>query len=291
MAQTLRIAMLNADIPVPNVFQRRGTYGNIFHELLNAAASRISPSTNIESIDYDVRKSEYPPNLYEIDIILITGSASSSYDDVDWIHELESYVLSLYVNHPHIKMFGSCFGHQLICQSLLKAHGVVVEKDPNGWELGVKEIQLTEEFRRTLGRASKSAQQEVLKALPEKMRLQFVHADHVKLPSYALLESWVVMGSTPHCAVQGVYQPGRVLTYQGHFEFDKFMNTETLTIFGAAWDPKVLKETLEACDAEDDSEEAAEIVLQFLLERSNGNEKVEVTRVVVGGLLTPPLQE
>jgi hypothetical protein len=54
MAQTLRIAMLNADIPVPNVFQRRGTYGNIFHELLNAAASRISPSTTIESIDYDV---------------------------------------------------------------------------------------------------------------------------------------------------------------------------------------------------------------------------------------------
>jgi GMP synthase-like glutamine amidotransferase len=291
MAQTLRIAMLNADIPVPNVFQRRGTYGNIFHELLNSAASRTSRNTNIKSTDYDVQKSEYPPNLSEIDIILITGSASSSYDDLDWIHELDAYVLSIYVNYPHIKMFGSCFGHQLICQSLLKAHGVVVEKDPNGWELGVKEIQLTEQFRRTLGRTSNSAQQEVTQTLPETMRLQFVHADHVKLPSYALPESWMIMGSTQHCAVQGVYQPGRVLTYQGHFEFDKFVNTETLNVFGAAWDPKALKEILEACDVEDDAQAAAEIVLAFLLEMSSEIENVEVTRAVVGGLLTPPLQE
>jgi GMP synthase-like glutamine amidotransferase len=295
MARTIRIAMLNTDIPVPNVFGKRGTYGNIFHELLSTASQRISPSTKIASTDYDVKKFEYPSSISDFDIILITGSASSAYDDVDWIHKLDAYVLDIYLNHPHVKMFGSCFGHQLICQSLLKAHGVVVEKDPNGWELGVKEIKLTEEFRQTLGGRSVSSEKKLpggkLRTLPDKMRLQFVHADHVKLPSHSLPDSWIVVGSTQHCAVQGIYQPGRILTYQGHFEFDKFVNTETLNIFGAAWDAEVLRETLEACDAEDDAEVAAEIVLQFLLEGSSGNEKVQVTRAVVGGLLTPPLQE
>lgn len=296
MAHTIRIAMLNADIPVPKVFSKRGTYGNIFHELLSAAANRISSNTDIkiESTDYDVRKLEYPASVSELDVILITGSASSAYDNFPWIHQLDAFVLDIYMNHPHVKMFGSCFGHQLICQSLLRGHGVVVEKDPKGWELGVKEIKLTEEFRKALQANSRSSQQlppsTDRRALPEKLGLQFVHADHVRVPSQdALPSSWMVMGSTQHCAVQGVYQPGRVLTYQGHFEFDRFVNTETLKIFGAAWDPEVLRETLGACDVDDDAEAAAEMVVQFLLEERSS--KGLMSSKVVGGLLTPPLEE
>jgi len=284
MAHTVRIAMLNADIPVPNVLLERGTYGNIFHRLLSTAAERISPHVKIESKEYDVRKHQYPISASDIDLVLVTGSASSAYDDLEWVRRLDAYVLYLYINHPHIKLFGSCFGHQLICQSLLRNHGVRVEADPNGWELGVKEIELTREFQNTLHANSTNLQ---LSPIPGRLRLQFVHADHVKLPSEAPLpEPWIAIGSTEHCAVQGVYEPGRVLTFQGHFEFDRFVNTETLKVFFSKWDSEVLQETLEACDKDDDAEVAAEIVVRFLLEEIVT--KRGSTMEVAGGLLTPP---
>ncbi|KAF2710173.1 class I glutamine amidotransferase-like protein [Pleomassaria siparia CBS 279.74] len=297
MAHTIRIAMLNTDIPVPAVHFARGTYGNIFHKLLTAALPRISSNNDItiDSIDYDVRNFEYPPSNSNIDVVLITGSASSAYDDEEWIKRLDDYVLDLYINHPHVKMFGSCFGHQLICQSLLRGEGVVVEKDPKGWEIGVKEVNLTEEFRKALQHSSlqseSSMSTSLLKEVPSKLRLQFVHADHVVLPSglSSLPHSWVMLGSTSHCAVQGVYQPGRILTLQGHFEFDRFVNTETLKVFGAKWDPEVLKQTLEACASDDDAEVAADMVTMFLFE---GGSRKRSRRVLgAGGLLTPPEEE
>lgn len=216
--------MLNADTPVPAVRPTWGTYGKMFHDLLVAAASRILPLLKIESTDYDVQNLEYPESLSEVDVVLVTGSASSSYEEKEWIRRLDDYVLDLYLNHPHIKMFGSCFGHQLICESLLRGHGVRVEKDPNGWELGVKSIKLEERFRQTLGKTSRSSlKPDYDEEIPEKMRVQFVHADHVTIPSVdALPQSWMIVGTTEQCAVQGLYEPKRVFTLQGHFEFDRF---------------------------------------------------------------------
>ncbi|KAF2123022.1 class I glutamine amidotransferase-like protein [Lophiotrema nucula] len=287
---TIRIAMLNADIPVSNVLSQRGTYGNIFHTLLSQAASRISPDTSIISTDYDVREGQYPLSLSDVDVILITGSASSAYDNLEWIHRLDDYVYDVYTNYPRIKMFGSCFGHQLICQSLLREFGVTVEKDPNGWELGVKKVELADEFIDALKASSKTAACRPLEKAPKSVRLQMVHADHVNIPSdHTMPSSWTTFGSTKHCRVQGVYQPNRVLTFQGHFEFDRFINSETMKVFGAAWDREVLQQTLEAIDAEDDSRVAAKIVLRFMTEKSPV--KGTATRAVVGGLLTPPLQE
>ncbi|KAF2269790.1 hypothetical protein CC78DRAFT_528958 [Lojkania enalia] len=157
-SRSIRIAMLNTDKPVPNILSQRGTFGSIFHNLLTAAAARVAPNVSIEAMEYDVRRGEYPICPAEIDIILITGSASSAYDsNLEWIHELDDYIFDTYTTYPHIKMFGACFGHQIICQSLLRAYGVVVEKDPNGWELGVKEIKLADEFRSKFAKTSTSA--------------------------------------------------------------------------------------------------------------------------------------
>ncbi|ORY01818.1 class I glutamine amidotransferase-like protein [Clohesyomyces aquaticus] len=282
--QVIRIAMLNTDVPVPNVCSKLGSYGDIFHNLLSAAACRISAGVHIESTNFDVVAGEYP-SIQDHDVLLITGSASSAYDDIEWIRRLDDYILDVYTHNPRVRIFGSCFGHQLVCQSLLRTHCVRVEKDPNGWELGVQEIQLTENFWKRLG----SPPEGTTSPLDRKLRLQFVHADHVILPTPGLLpESWMTMGSTQHCAVQGVYQPGRVLTFQGHFEFDRFVNTETLRVFGAAWEPEKLKDALMAIDADDDSKLAAEIVVRFLTEKGEG--RGDVPRGA-GGLLTPPLEE
>lgn len=319
----LRIAMLNADVPVPNVKSKCGSYGRVFQSLLTAAGDRLNSSSPTQSPivvtahDFDVVKGQYPESITDFDVVLITGSSSSSYDDVEWAHKLDLFISDVYENHPSIKFFGSCFGHQIICQSLLRKHGAYVEKQPSGWELGVHEITLTDEFlkalapsavttlvprlpvhttrRPTPGEDGEDAQTRAPKpsSASSSLRLQFIHADHVKLPSSPasagegsaplLPPSWILMGSTDKCAVQGVYEPGRVLTFQGHFEFDRFINSETVKVFGAKWDATFLQDSLDAMDKEDDSEAATDMVLKFLLE---GRRTVEQG---LGGLPTPPL--
>ncbi|KAF1962339.1 class I glutamine amidotransferase-like protein, partial [Byssothecium circinans] len=266
MSSTIRVAMLNADSPVPNVISRFETYGHMFHELLVAAASRIHPDVRIESTYHDVVQMQYPESLADSDVVLITGSAASAYDDVEWIRRLDGYVSDVYTRHPHVKIFGSCFGHQLVCQSLLRPYGVRVEKDPNGWELGVKEIEVEDGFRKALGKGTQShSNSQECDGIPETMRVQFIHADHVRIPSLdSLPDSWLMMGQTKHCAVQGAYEPGRVLTMQGHFEFDLWINTEIIEVFGATWKEDVLEQVLNSIDADDDSEAAAEMVIRFL---------------------------
>ncbi|KIV99836.1 uncharacterized protein PV09_08505 [Verruconis gallopava] len=290
----VRIAMLNTDTPVPNVYSKRGTYGNIFHHLLLAAAQRIDSNIHIQSEDFDVVLGNYPKSLSDFDAILITGSASSSYDSSDWIRRLDEYIENVYNNHPNVRIFGSCFGHQIVCQSLLRQHGVYVEKDPNGWELGVKDIELNKRFldRMLQQKAEDTKQCPIPKETSTTrsgnaktdMRLQFVHADHVKIPMAGLPSDWILVGSTQHCAVQGLYQPGHVLTYQGHFEFDRFINTETLKVFGASWEPERLQAALHAIDADDDSELAADMALRFLA----GLDITSVDAELHSGLLTPP---
>ena len=286
MAQPIRICMLNADTPAPTVCAKRAsTYGRIFHDLLSNAATNAKGSTEREikiiSTDFDVVKNEYPSSLDDFDAVIITGAAASSYDDRPWIHKLARWTKDTYENQPRVKIFGSCFGHQLICQTLLKDYGVKVEKDPNGLEVGVKEIVLHERFRKTLCNVSGDEC-----SRQGKMRLQFIHRDHVVIPDLQKLPpSWMTVGNTEHCAVQGLYECGRVLTYQGHFEFDRFVNSETVKFFFPDWQPKVMEETLDAIDADDDAIEAARLVLRFFLEQGESRERSK--HVVVEGLPTP----
>lgn len=319
---TIHIAMLNADIPVPKVLAKRGSYGNIFHKLLESSATRLFPpfrsglKVSVTSQDFDVVRGEYPNDLRDFDAILITGSASSSYEENEWIRDLDRYVSHVYENHPCIKIFGSCFGHQMVCQSLLRKYGAVVEKQPSGWELGVYEVAMTESFQKVFKTPvcseSHYLNSSVRPSTPDSeqvgdgygsqsknrsgLRMQFIHADHVKLasPSATLPDvanntdtvlppNWMVIGKTDKCLVQGVYEPDRVLTYQGHFEFDRFINIETLRVFGAKWDPEFFQNSLQDMDQEDDAEAACDMVLRFLLQ---GRQTVEEG---FGGLMTPPL--
>jgi GMP synthase-like glutamine amidotransferase len=276
--------MLNADVPVPNVFaQRAPTYGRIFHQLLQDATNDHNKNNKItiESADFDVMQQHYPSSLDSFDAIIISGSANSAYDDLPWIKKLDAYIRHVYENEPRVKIFGSCFGHQIVCQSLLREYGVKVEKDPNGWEIGVQSVILHPQFR-TMFKSRTG-----FKAC-EKMKLQFVHHDHVVFPeSNTIPADWMSFGATEHCAVQGVYEAGRVLTLQGHFEFDRFVNSECIKyFFGEKWDAARLQEALLAIDADDDSNVAAGMILGFLLEK--GGEVDSAGHKVTGGLLTPP---
>jgi hypothetical protein len=67
--------------------------------------------------------------------------------------------------------------------------------------------------------------------------------------------------------LQGIWKKGRVLTYQGHAEFDRFINGETLKVFGKPiWDEGYLERALEAVERDDDAVWAAGVMLRFFLE-------------------------
>ncbi|KAF1969067.1 hypothetical protein BU23DRAFT_591759 [Bimuria novae-zelandiae CBS 107.79] len=254
MSPSLRIAMFNTDTLVPT-------------DLLVAAASRCVPDLTIECTEYDIQKFEYPPSLVDVDVILVTGSASSSCDADEWIRRLDDYVRDVYKNHRH---------------SLLREYGVCVEKDPKGYELGVKEIRLHGGFRKTLANGSAFSRE-----IPDSLRVQMIHADHVVIPNpEALPQNWMLVGATDHCAVQGIYEPARIFMLQGHFEFNRFVNMGILKVFGLKWDPQMLQDGLDAVDADDDAEFAAELVLQFMLEKDGAE---DATHRKVTGLLSPPL--
>ena len=68
------------------------------------------------------------------------------------------------------------------------------------------------------------------------------------------------IGRSEHCALQGVWKKGRVLTYQGHAEFDRFVNGETAKVFGRGlW-------SLETVERDDDALWAAGVMVRFFLE-------------------------
>ncbi|KAG8157684.1 hypothetical protein KVR01_012346 [Diaporthe batatas] len=260
-ARCLRVAMLNADTSVPNTYADLGTFGDILHRKLLAAAHRTSAHLEIVHSVYNVVAGEYPASTDGLDAVFITASAASSYGNEEWTKRLEQYVVTLYTTCPRVKLFGSCFGHHMICQALLKDHGVVVARRPGGWEIGVSEVRFTAEFREAFAPvgSSQSSQRWAGRlpspesedgedcdgdpclrgrsdcVVPKSAHLEFVHADEVVLApaEVSLPKPWVLLGTTEHCRVPGIYQPGRVLTLQGHFEFDTFKSQETRRIFGA----------------------------------------------------------
>ncbi|PWY70933.1 hypothetical protein BO70DRAFT_414780 [Aspergillus heteromorphus CBS 117.55] len=313
MKKPLHIAILDVDVPVPNVYASRGLYSSQFQRLLDDTASRLSNNskrTKIHTTAFDIVGGQFPPlsslnrkprsqdhffndNSQEgegdeaeedetnplatpISGILITGSAASAYDtNKKWVSPLEEFIVTVFERYPHVRMFGSCFGHQVIAKALLSrsclsagegcggedpaAEGLRVECCPAGKEVGLATMKLSPGF---------------VDAFPclqgrTEMRLQMVHGDWVAGRADAVPSPWINIGSTGDCPLQGFYYPGRVLTYQGHFEFDSFVNRETCLEFARreGWDEGDVARYVVAIgevDGDgDDSKLAAEVVVRF----------------------------
>lgn len=330
MAQhKIHVAVLDADIPCLSVYRARGLYSSQFRVLLQAAAQRlnITPETlqkgqlAVHVTAFDAVGGSLPPleslrtkpqspgephaggPLSPIDAILITGSASSAYEDQPWIHAMQSYLQTVHIHYPNIKIFGSCFGHQIIAQALLSTNAnpntaptstFHVAHSPAGYEMGIQPITLHPSFTARFPPLARATAQ-------SPFRIQLIHSD-VVMPTpeaeaaanqagVSLPAPWSSIGSSAQCAIQGLYNPGRVLTYQGHFEFDTFVNGELAQEFGrrAGWSATVVGEYLEqiyrsgvpGLEDDDDAKAAADAVLLFF-----AGEDVDL--MGCGGGTTPP---
>ena len=307
----IHIAVLDTDVPCYPVYARRGLYSSQFKFLLTAAADRINASEyhqnrgplSVHITAFDVVGGSFPhleslrvsrwlptenrPPGFPgpVDAILVTGAAAAVYDNLHWIAGLQSFIERVYANYPMVKIFGSCFGHQLIAQALLasdkgytcqgSSFKISVEPSSDGHEIGMHPI--------TLNPAFVSNFPPLARFTPEQpLHIQIIHGDAVisspedtPLPERKgtmLPEPWLNIGSSLKCPIQGLYKPGQVLTFQGHFEFDAFATAELCHQFARQfqWPEDLLASYLENIRRsvvpgkdDDDSKTAAEAVLLF----------------------------
>lgn len=304
MVHNIHIAILDVDIPVRRLYEARGLCSAHFRDILQETAAHLNKTNpaiedpiSITVTPYDIRGRHYPDfHLLRghssqdqlsvsnpIDAILITGGSPGVYEigHSPWMQVLEKFIKTVYTDYPQVRLMGTCFGHQLISHALLHdpkdpARDVFVEKCPLGREVGIYTVQLNKDFIKCFPSA--------LSHLPNgQLRIQMFHGDRVmavekgtpvsltESPPVSLPAPWINIGSTPICPIQGLYNPGRVLTVQGHYEMDAFgmqkMCVESAPVMG--WKESKLALFLEQVGSDlegrqDDSRAFAETVLCFL---------------------------
>ncbi|KAH7912885.1 class I glutamine amidotransferase-like protein [Hygrophoropsis aurantiaca] len=217
----IRIALLVCG-PLPRE-EVHGDYFALYYDLLAKSLPSTRADPNVKSQDvfelipYDVFNAQvYPPDDEHFDALLISGSASSAYEDSPWITRLVEYVRRVERERTEMKIIGICFGHQIVGCAV--GAGCVRNTE---WELGVYEVDLTDLGKKIFGK--------------DVLNIQEVHRDHV--PSIPTSQGFYSLGSSPLTLNQGMVKfstpttapelasPSalltniRVLTLQGHPEF------------------------------------------------------------------------
>ncbi|KAG0331820.1 hypothetical protein BG004_001493 [Podila humilis] len=201
---TVRLALLVCGTPIPTILEAHGDYTVIFRGLFQAGLDSlkeqgaVDANTNLVLEGFDVREGIYPKSLHDWDGIVITGSANDAYADQPWINELVRFVREFPRDGSVPKVFGVCFGHQIIG----RAFGAKVAKNTRGWEIGWTPTELTAKGQKFWGDSI--------------MRIHELHQDIV----YDLPQDFTLLASTEHTTVQSmISNDGRIVSVQGHPEF------------------------------------------------------------------------
>ncbi|KAF8657594.1 hypothetical protein AX16_002175 [Volvariella volvacea WC 439] len=181
-----RVAVLLCDSLHPKVQEVNGDYPVIYPGFLQS--SLPNPESNQAIVDcYDVVNAMVYPDdekLRQYDGIVLTGSASSAYEDKAWINKLVAFVANVAERYPQIRIIGICFGHQIIARAL---GGTCVPNDGK-WEIGPTPLDLTPLGKKIFGQDS--------------VNIQEMHRDHVP----EVLPNFYLLGSTSTCYNQGMVQ-------------------------------------------------------------------------------------
>ncbi|CAM1502346.1 Fc.00g043300.m01.CDS01 [Cosmosporella sp. VM-42] len=205
MAQAFRLAVLECDTPFPAVKKIHGSYAEIFRKLLTKGLQGLGTDVQLDLTLWDVVEAQEYPSVDDVDGFLLTGSKHSAFEDDPWIVKLVDFVKEVHTKTSK-PVVGICFGHQIVGRAL----GANVGVNPGGWEISVVEVPFNEEGQKVFGVSS--------------LELHQMHRDAVlEVP-----EGVVNLGSSPACKVQGLYEPGRILTLQSHPEFDPSIMIEIL---------------------------------------------------------------
>ncbi|PHZ08235.1 class I glutamine amidotransferase-like protein [Rhizopus microsporus ATCC 52813] len=206
MTRSLQLALLVCDTPMPEVKEIYGDYPVMFSTVFGLAATNLGLTLSWDFFDV-VDAQEYPSvediKNRKYDAIIITGSKYNAHDDVPWILKLVEFVKTARGLTGYVKLIGICFGHQIIA----RASGGITGRNPNGWEVGYVEVQLT-----PLGK-------EIFDTDKPFLRVNQFHQDHViKLPPGFRCLAFTEH-NTPHHSM--ISNDRQCITVQGHPEFNK----------------------------------------------------------------------
>lgn len=145
-----------------------------------------------------------------------------------------------------MRLIGVCFGHQIIGRSL----GARVDRSDRGWEISVVPMSLTPVGRALFGQ--------------EDMALHQMHRDVV----YVYPEGVEELAYSPRCSVQGMYARGRLVTVQGHPEFNEEVVTELLEARheSGVFDDAMYKDGMDRVGKRHDGVVVSKAFVKFLLQ-------------------------
>ncbi|KAH3332045.1 hypothetical protein KXW13_004033 [Aspergillus fumigatus] len=191
MPSPLRIAVLECDAPPADSNARYGGYHGVFSLLLKESARALGQPDRLDP--------ETGLDISRWDVVY--AQDYPRLEDVDAILLTGS-------NNQRVKILGICYGHQIIGRAL----GAKVGRNDAGWEIAVCDVDLTEQGKKLFGK--------------DKLQIQQMHRDIV----FDYPPNVVPLGSSPRCAVQGMYRPGHFITVQGHPEFKQDIVSEIVKL-------------------------------------------------------------
>ncbi|KAG0147427.1 hypothetical protein CROQUDRAFT_42858 [Cronartium quercuum f. sp. fusiforme G11] len=260
------IIILSAYSFPPSTVTKHGSFHQIFCELFRNALSIQSPtsSTSLRVMSFDILSNEYPTedHLNSSNGLLVTGSTASAFDDIPWITSLKDFCSQMPESFPHLKLFGICFGHQIVS----RAFGSLVEKNPLGWEIGVPHIKLSDVGKRVMDINNNG-----------EIRLQQFHRDAVT----TIPDCFDSIGSTSSCPIQGMLRyashvsPNRteeeltdiqILTFQGHPEFHPEIAVSCIDSYvqSGTFDVKLGEKLKEQVRMDDDGIRIGSLILKII---------------------------
>lgn len=145
-----RLAILEADTPLPGIKAKYGSYGGVFTHLFERACASLNPPQPLPALlelssHNIVNDLNAYPDPETIDAILISGSKFSAYENDEWIIRLVQYTRRC-LEGGRVRVIGVCFGHQIVGRAM----GADVGKNTRGWELSVVDHNLTEDGKKIL---------------------------------------------------------------------------------------------------------------------------------------------
>ncbi|OOV87973.1 hypothetical protein BTA35_0207740 [Oceanospirillum linum] len=229
----MTLGILITDNGPASLQEQHGNFADLFERLLNGSDMAF------EYRHYSVIDGEFPVSPDECQAWLITGSAHGVYDDLPWMEPLRALIRTLHDEKR--PLVGICFGHQIIAEAL----GGRVEKFDGGWNLGIKQYQVTEQLPCFSGADNRAPVTE--------FAINAIHQDQVlDIPIGCR-----VFASAPRCANAGLVWGGHILTFQGHPEFYRQYEQDLLTAdLGVTFPDRELQPALNSLteDALDDQQ-------------------------------------
>jgi len=193
-----------------------------------------------------INKQEYP-GLKDIDAVVLSGSKHTAYHDDPWILKLVEFTKRVLEEQQRVRVIGICFGHQIVGRAV----GAVVTGS-EGWEISVLGLDLTKKGQEVFGRTGLAIHQ--------------MHRDIVaSLPPNSDIE---ILGTTSKCAIHGMYVPKKLITIQGHPEFNSEIVRQLLEMRyeSKIFDDETFLDAIERVDRHHDGVLIAQAFLRFLLE-------------------------